>query len=231
MIRVINFSGGHTSALMTILLKPTDKDIVLFTDTLREHPGTYQFIDEFQKHENIKVHYAVHPLGWNKFKKGLPNRTRRSCTEDLKINTAKKYLRTLGIQKFENYIGFRADEKHRIINRKQYFKKVIDKFPLDELGIIKYDVDQYWNAKPYKLTIPRILGNCDCCFLKGKAAIIRILQHNPDLADKWISDEERTGHTFIKGVTYKQLKLLSQQQLKLFSLDEITPAFNCSCTT
>ena len=49
MKRVINFSGGKTSALMTILLKPTDNDIVLFTDTGREHPYTYKFIDEFEK--------------------------------------------------------------------------------------------------------------------------------------------------------------------------------------
>jgi hypothetical protein len=30
MKRVINFSGGKTSALMTILLKPTEDDLVLF---------------------------------------------------------------------------------------------------------------------------------------------------------------------------------------------------------
>jgi 3'-phosphoadenosine 5'-phosphosulfate sulfotransferase (PAPS reductase)/FAD synthetase len=58
MKRVINFSGGKTSALMTILLKPTDDDIVLFTDTGREHPLTYKFIDDFERNENIKVHRA-----------------------------------------------------------------------------------------------------------------------------------------------------------------------------
>ena len=56
MTRVINFSGGKTSALMTILLKPTNDDIVLFTDTGREHPLTYKFIDDFSVNEGIRVH-------------------------------------------------------------------------------------------------------------------------------------------------------------------------------
>jgi 3'-phosphoadenosine 5'-phosphosulfate sulfotransferase (PAPS reductase)/FAD synthetase len=55
MKRVINFSGGKTSALMTILLKPTEDDIVLFTDTGREHPLTYKFIDDFIKNQKINV--------------------------------------------------------------------------------------------------------------------------------------------------------------------------------
>lgn len=54
MQRVINFSGGKTSALMTIQ-NYREGDIVLFTDTQREHPGTYAFIDAFEKHENIPV--------------------------------------------------------------------------------------------------------------------------------------------------------------------------------
>lgn len=60
MQRVFNFSGGRTSALMTILSKPTENDIVLFCDTGREADGTYEFIDDFEKHEGIKVHRAVY---------------------------------------------------------------------------------------------------------------------------------------------------------------------------
>lgn len=56
MKRVINFSGGKTSALMTILLRPTPEDIVLFCDTGREHPKTYKFINDFEAFEGIEVH-------------------------------------------------------------------------------------------------------------------------------------------------------------------------------
>ena len=76
MQRVINFSGGKTSALMTILLKPTEEDIVLFCDTGREHPLTYKFIDDFEANEKIKVVRISYDGGFEgmlKRNKFLPN--------------------------------------------------------------------------------------------------------------------------------------------------------------
>ncbi len=54
MKKIINFSGGKTSALMAIQ-NYNEGDTVLFTDTMREHPMTYKFIDDFEKYENIPV--------------------------------------------------------------------------------------------------------------------------------------------------------------------------------
>jgi len=232
--RVINFSGGKTSALMTILLKPTDNDIVLFTDTGREHPLTYKFIDDFEINEGIRVHKIAYEGGYEAMvRKGkfLPNQQMRICTVELKIKTAKRWLRDLGIQKFESYIGFRADEERRVKGYKQYHKKVTPKFPLFDMGIKKEDVQQYWLSKDYTLNVPSILGNCDLCFLKGKGAIITILQHYPELADKWIADEEAIGATYFKDVSYKQLLEMAQKQLSLFDLDKQLPAYGCSCTS
>ena len=54
MTNVFNFSGGKTSAYMVIhYWKPGD--LVIFTDTGREHPKTYKFIHDFEAHENIPV--------------------------------------------------------------------------------------------------------------------------------------------------------------------------------
>lgn len=247
MKRVINFSGGKTSALMTILLKPTDDDIVLFTDTGWEHPATYKFIDDFEKNEGIKVHTTSYEhtkspgmlgfealTGWKNY---LPNRTQRVCTNELKIKTAKRYLRQLGIRRFENYIGFRFDEQDRIIKRKQMYKNVFDKFPLNELSVTKDMVNQYWLTKPYTLEIPSILGNCDLCFIKGKVNIIKILGLYPELADKWIKAEEdaseRRGSKtqFFKDISYRELLRIAQSQTTLFDLQLAEPSYNCSCTT
>jgi 3'-phosphoadenosine 5'-phosphosulfate sulfotransferase (PAPS reductase)/FAD synthetase len=231
MKRVINFSGGKTSALMTIILKPTEDDIVLFTDTGREHPLTYKFIDDFAKYENINVIKVKHELGFNKFKTSLPNRVTRMCTTDLKIMTAKRYLRSVNVRTFENYIGFRADEMKRVNNRKQKFKKVFDRFPLVDLGITKHDVNTYWENKSYNLQIPSILGNCDLCFLKGKNAIINILRQHPQLADKWIEDEKRTKKTYFKDITYQELLNISKNQKTIFDLNKVLPAYNCECNS
>jgi hypothetical protein len=234
MKRVINFSGGKTSALMTILLNPTEDDIVLFTDTGREHHLTYKFIDDFEKNEGIKVTRISYDGGFDAYVrkvKFLPNQAMRICTSELKIKTAKRYLRSIGIQKFENYIGFRADEEKRVKNYKHMYKRVINKFPLYDLNINKAYVQKYWEEKSYTLDIPHILGNCDLCFLKGKNAIISILQQYPELADKWIADEKLKNKTYFPDVSYEQLLNYSKSKLTLFDLEKQLPAYSCSCTT
>lgn len=255
MRRIINFSGGKSSALMTILLEPTENDIVLFCDTGREHALTYKFIENFEKYEGIKVHTAAYQhhkspglIGFdalNHHRVYLPNRIKRICTEELKVNTAKRYLRSIGIKPndkdIEQHIGFRADEQHRVVRYKPTWSKVKTRFVLNEQGINKAMVNEFWDNKPYTLQIPSILGNCDLCFLKGKNAIIRILQHHPELADPWIHDEEEMSlrknngsASYFPDVTYRQLRDAAVNQKSLFdkgNLEIIVPAFNCSCTS
>lgn len=246
MQRVINFSGGKTSAYMTIS-EYKEGDLVIFCDTGREHEKTYKFISDFETYENI----PVIKISWKSYSepfsellkakkfKVIPNRVKRFCTDELKIKTQKRYLRSLGIRKFENLIGFRADEEKRVLNRKNKYKNVLDKFPLYEKGINKQMVNEFWKNKNYTLEIPSILGNCDLCFMKGKSAIISILIQYPDLAKKWINDEEEAqklgaygGHTYFPDITYKQLLSIAQNNLfKDYNLDEINPAYNCACTT
>jgi len=229
--RVINFSGGRTSAMMTILLKPTFEDIVLFTDTKREHNKTYEFIDNFEKNEGIRVIRISDELGFKRFNKELPNIYTRLCTKELKIKTAKRWLKDNKIITFENYIGFRADEPERVRDRDQRFKKVFDKFPLYEWGITEVDVLKFWEKRPYNLSIPKILGNCECCFLKGKDALIKIIANNNTAADEWIEDEKRTGYKFIKGFSYSTLKDIALSQTKLFNLENLEAAYKCKCNS
>lgn len=176
MQRVINFSGGKTSAYMTILIYQPG-DIVLFSDTMREHPKTYKFINDF-----------------------------------------------------ENYIGFRYDEPNR--KRKDYSKKVFNKFPLFDLKITKEQINDFWSKKNYNLEIPHILGNCTLCFNKGQNAIIAILRNFPELADEWIDDEDKAnGRTYFNKITIRKLKEIAQNNLfKDYPIENIEPAFNCKCT-
>ena len=226
---IYNFSGGKSSALMTILGKPSCNDIVLFCDTGREHPETYNFIDKFQEHENIEVVKIKHDLGFAKYTSSLPNRTSRMCTSDLKIITSKRWLKSKGILRFNNFIGFRHDEQKRILERKQYFKKVTDIFILNDLKITKQDVNNFWKNKNYTLEIPSILGNCDLCFLKGKNQIINIMSHFPEMADKWIQDEKRTGKQYIKDISYETMFKIAKNKNNLFPLDNLEASFSCSC--
>jgi hypothetical protein len=238
--RVINISGGKTSAYMTIK-EYKEGDIVMFSDTGREHPKTYKFLNDFEAHENIPI---VRVGGKGAFEKylskrdfeELPNRVKRSCTIELKIKPARRYLRSLGLMKYENLIGFRADEPQRVKNAVQRWKQVVTTYPLYEKGINKAMVNAYWETKPYNLEIPSILGNCTLCFMKGQNAIMAILRDFPELADEWIEDERKSakhyGHTYLNGVTIEQLRDRAQNNLfKGYDLGEMNPAFNCACTT
>jgi len=121
MQRVINFSGGKTSAYMTIV-EYQPGDLVLFCDTGREHEKTYSFINDFEKNENIPIVKLSYDGGFRNLlnkTKSIPNNFKRFCTVELKIKTARRYLKSLKINKYENLIGFRYDEQLRIKRRKK----------------------------------------------------------------------------------------------------------------
>jgi hypothetical protein len=239
MTRVFNLSGGKSSAYMTILEKPTPDDIVLFTDTGREHPATYKFLDEIEKQESFKIHRATYThrrspgqTGFDaltNWKRYLPNRVKRICTVELKIMVARRYLRPLIGLRFEQHIGFRADEERRVRNYRSTYKGTVTRFPLYEKGITKAMVDAFWLSKPYNLEIPPILGNCDLCFLKGKNNIIKLMALYPELADKWIADEQRSGNTFFPDISYEQLLAFAKTTHQNFKLEGAEPAYTCHC--
>lgn len=235
--RIINLSGGLSSAMMTIQNYNPDTDIVIFADTCFEHEKTYKFLNDFEAHENIPIHRISYE---NEFGKGfsalyqkkkiVPNRQFRTCTVELKIRLVTNYVRqTLGIKKMDWMIGYRADEKERVKAYKcQQYKTPI--FPLYDANIHLKDVYKFWENKPYTLEIPRILGNCDLCFLKGKDNLIKIMQHYPERAEKWIEIEKRNKKTFIKGITYSQLLNYAKSRQELFPLDDLQNAYPCQCT-
>jgi hypothetical protein len=234
MNRVFNFSGGKTSAYMVIhYYQPGD--LVIFCDTGREHPKTYKFINDFEAHENIPIIRLQYEGGFEGMlskKKAVPNQFKRFCTVELKIKTCRRYLRSLGIMKYENFVGFRYDEPLRVKRRKQMWKQVVDKFPLYDDKIDKQIINAFWNTKPYNLEIPSILGNCTLCFMKGKNAILSILASYPELAEPWIADEKLKGYTYLKDISIEQLKQIAENNLfKGYDLTQMSPAFDCACTT
>jgi 3'-phosphoadenosine 5'-phosphosulfate sulfotransferase (PAPS reductase)/FAD synthetase len=238
MQRVFNFSGGRTSAYM-VLHYYTCGDIVLFCDTGREHPDTYRFINDFEANEGIPITRLKYPGGFDGLlkaekNKAIPNPVKRFCTKVLKIKTARRYLRSIGLFSYENFIGFRSDEQLRVIRYKEKWQQVRTRFPLYEDGISKAIILDYWKQKSYNLEIPSILGNCTLCFMKGKNAIVSILARYPELAEPWINDEklDTENHTYFNGITIEQLRNIAQNSLfKQYDLEELQPAFNCACTS
>ncbi|MBK9223348.1 MAG: phosphoadenosine phosphosulfate reductase family protein [Saprospiraceae bacterium] len=242
MKRIINFSGGKSSALMTILEYNPETDYVVFCDTGREHDKTYKFINDFEAFENIPI---IRLGGKDSFTKYLakrdfeeiPNMMKRSCTIELKVKVARRWARKNIGMSYDSLLGFRFDEPQRVVKNKKRWQQVNNVFPLFDKKINKAYVNDYWLNKPYTLEIPSILGNCTLCFMKGKSKIISILRVYPELANEWIEDERlsslKYGYTYLKDMSIEQCLKISQTPdlFTSINLEYLSPAFDCSCSS
>lgn len=219
----IAFSGGRTSAYMLRQIIDAndglpDRAVVTFQNTGREMPQTLDFVAEVgarwgvnivwleylpvAPHFQIVSHNSAARNGepfeaMIRKKQYLPNQLTRFCTIELKIRTAKRYLRSLGWEYWTNCVGLRADEPRRIkpegVKLKGYRWSVWQ--PLNNAGVSKHDVGAFWRAQSFDLQLLNIngnswLGNCDGCFLKSEAHVAAFTREFPERAAWWERMEE-----------------------------------------
>jgi len=247
MKNIVNFSGGRSSAYMINFLDRKNNDFIfIFCNTSKETPETYEFIKECNNYFNLNLIVLEYkPKSFKittidkcykkgevfeeliKYKKFIPNVVTRFCTIDMKILTTKRYLKSIGVKNYINYLGIRADEPQRyskIIQRNTV--NVYNDMPLFYNNVTKKEVENYWLNMPFDLKHNSLFGNCDLCFLKGKNKIIQILKNKPQYAEWWIKQEEKSGNTFKKDISYKELlKLSKQPEFNFFDENEII----CNC--
>jgi 3'-phosphoadenosine 5'-phosphosulfate sulfotransferase (PAPS reductase)/FAD synthetase len=246
MVNVINFSGGRTSAYMTKRLIDQNKDyIITFQNTGKELPQTLDFINECDQRWNLNIVWLEYRYGnsfevvdyktasrdGRPFKEAiksqnhfLPSSMQRYCTRILKIETLKRYLKSLGIKDYTSFNGIRYDEPRRWSKIQSTDLDI--ELPLVQWKVTKQDVLDYWAKQDFDLKVNEPYGNCDCCFLKGKGKLAIIAKEKPDLFDWWIDIEKKAGSTFKKEISYEQLKNKAINQLGLFDND---PSFECFC--
>src|SRR5262245_4120968 len=108
---VISFSGGRTSAyllrrILDVGLRPDVR--VVFADTGREFPATYDFVREVEAQWGVRVHW-VHRTGYFTGliaqKRYLPNPVARFCTEDLKVKPIARFMAAEGYPVFTSVMG------------------------------------------------------------------------------------------------------------------------------
>lgn len=129
----------------------------------------------------------------------LPSPAMRFCTQHLKIETAKRFIReVLGFTDWTNAMGIRYDEprRWRILGQDERNPHEFIVGPLVEARITEADVMAFWATQPFDLQLRQHEGNCDLCFLKHPRKRERILRARPDLGVWWIEQERRTGTTF-----------------------------------
>jgi 3'-phosphoadenosine 5'-phosphosulfate sulfotransferase (PAPS reductase)/FAD synthetase len=245
-MNVLNFSGGRSSAYMVKrLIDEGGEYLVTFQNTGKEIKQTLDFVNECDQRWKLNlvwleyrqpatfevVCYKTASRNGEPFNQllkqrpsSIPNQQFRFCTMELKIETLRRYLKSLGIIEYTSFNGIRYDEPRRWQKIKLNDYDV--ELPLVKWKITKNDVLNWWEKQSFDLMVNEPYGNCDGCFLKGKGKLSIIAKEKPELFDWWINVEKESGHQFKKEITYQQIKDKSQSQLGLWDND---PSFQCFC--
>lgn len=256
---VISFSGGRTSGfLLYHVLKAhggelPDNTVVLFQNTGKERVETLDFIQEVgdrwkvpivwlewrnEKPRYRQVNHTTASRNGEPFEElitvrsYLPNPIARLCTYNLKVKTCHEYIKhELEWDEWDMMVGIRHDEPRRWKVEMHDEKRPNESrhIPLRHAGVDESDVLEFWEAQPFDLKLKRYEGNCDLCYLKGRAKRMLIMEENPELADWWVEQETRMGANFRKDGTYAQLLDYSKRQLRLPLFDDPTDLGECLC--
>jgi hypothetical protein len=207
--QVISFSGGRSSAFMTLELKKLFPDIpVVFCDTGAEHPKTYEFIRKFSKHFKIDIrcirtkvdmrhghgcHYTeisindigddLKPFNDMMQKYGTPYVTGAFCTDRMKDKPFKNWCKDyFNNEPYRIWIGLRIDQPTKFNRlREERFLYLADISDYE-----KRDIAYFWKQQPFDLEIADHLGNCVFCIKKSAYKIGLATKDEPEMADKFI---------------------------------------------
>ena len=195
----------------------------VFANTGREMPATLDFMRDMQAQWSVPITWleytARRPDGFKVVshnsasrdgepfaallaaQAALPNPVQRSCTVEMKIRTIKRWvMASLGWKHWRSIIGLRADEPGRVERAsKPQRDRWTNATPLAEAGVSVTDVARFWGGQSFDLRLAgKWEGNCDGCFLKSRAAILRMHADHPDRMRWWAEMEAAPRGT--KGV-------------------------------
>jgi len=264
------FSAGRSSALMLHRTleanagQPEDL-MVCFQNTGREDEASLRFVDRISREWGVRIVWLEYVRGGifttTTFEYArrngepfeavieqrggvLPNPISRYCSSEMKTRTAHRYLRSLGWEEWDTFLGIRADEPRRVAkfraNPHPETKSETVHLPLAEAGIGAKDVATFWRAQPFDLELPNnngktMHGNCDLCFLKPAAQVLSLITEKPERAAWWIA-QERTAEAVATGngcrfrddrPSYAQMARFAADQRDMFDPNE--EAIACFC--
>lgn len=143
-------------------------------------------------------------------KKYLPNPVTRFCTIELKIRVMRNFAKAHGWKNWKNIVGLRRDEMSRVFKGIERNENGSDPwtsvFPMASApphGLTEKDVMEFWSGQPFDLQLKQYEGNCDACFLKGRATKMRLERDNPGILDWWVEAEKTCPATNQSGAQFR----------------------------
>jgi hypothetical protein len=208
---LISFSGGETSAYMTLwclenISRRYDRVIVVFANTGQENEETLEFVDRFDKTfgigvvwlESKVVHGSRTGTGYkitdfenadrdgalfeDMIKKyGIPNKSYPHCTRELKLAPINAYCKAINLDEYKTAVGIRVDEIDRM---SASAKKNGLIYPLVSMKpMTKPMINQWWEAQDFRLNLKGYQGNCKWCWKKSLRKHLTLINENPSAYD------------------------------------------------
>ena len=247
---LISFSGGRTSAFMLHeILRAHDGKLpsdvhVVFANTGKEREETLRFVQECGERWGVHITWVERTFDAKGFeivnhnsasrngepfvrvikRRGfLPNAVARFCTVEMKICAMRNFMKAQGYSTWNNVVGLRYDEGHRVLKGIARNESGKDPWrtlwPLSKAKVTRRDVLAFWASQPFDLRLAGVEGNCDLCFLKGRSKLLSLIQRHPELAEWWIAQEHAvktsatsSGARFITEFSYTDLVLAVRDQ-------------------
>jgi len=250
----VAFSGGASSGFMLRKILDANEGIpegchVLFANTGLEHEKTLEFVNECAVRWGVEITWLEYVPG-DRFKvvnyetaarkgepfealledRGFPpTPVARFCTSNLKMRAMSAYLKSQGIEEWDNAIGLRADEPRRATRIKGDCAAETPICPMYHAGHGLKDVEAFWEQQDFRLEIPRWKGNCVGCFLKSYGRLQMVAEDEPEQLEWWARVEEKMGKNFrIDRPNYRNTMIQVSVQGRLFEDDGSTIPCNCT---
>lgn len=219
---LITFSGGETSALMTILLLNVyranfNEVLIVFCNTSQENDETLDFVDRVSKHYGFETIWleAVTHLGERKgcthrvvtyetanrngevFEKviekyGIPNKAYPHCTRALKLEPITSYLKSIGWVEGEYVRAIGI----RFDEPRRIKEKVGVIYPLVQFDpLSKRHVNEFWGKQQFRLNLTGYQGNCKTCWKKSLRKLMTIMDESPEHFEFFDKMERLHGNT------------------------------------
>ena len=200
---ILSLSGGKDSAALAIYMRDRIADMeYIFSDTRKELPETYEYLDRIEDYLGKKINRLNADLGFDHwyevFGGMIPSNHRRWCTNLLKLKPFEEFV---GDDTVLNYVGLRADEdREGYISHKPNITPV---YPFREAGLVLRDIEQILQdngiGMPPYTKWGRSRSGCYFCFYQQKIEWVRLKETHPDLFEKAKAYErvyEKTGNFF-----------------------------------
>jgi hypothetical protein len=257
---ILNISGGRTSALMLRRILdahggrlPADVHAV-FCNTGKEREETLTFLHRCAQEWDARIAWverdrdvqgrirdvdiATASRNSEPFdriireKQFLPNTVMRFCTQELKIDPARRFMLAQGYSEWVSVVGLRYDEPARVsrIRARDHGDWTVA-CPLYDARVTRADVGAFWASQSFDLGLREWESNCAGCFLRSRYVLERVERDRPGTLDWWDEWEQRMGATFYKGRNMADIKARARMpMLRIFNQDDPAPDLPCACT-